>query len=81
MFDEVQAPPDAPPLFLLCTAEDEMASRASLILYSAWKAAKRPVELHIYAKGEHGFGMNRNGQPADTWIERFEDWLKGIDVV
>ena len=81
VFDEVQAPTDAPPLFLLCTAGDEMASRASLILYSAWKAAKRPVEMHIYAKGEHGFGMTKVGQPADTWIERFEDWLKGMGVV
>jgi len=81
VFDEVQAPPDAPPLFLLCTASDEMASRASLILYSAWKAAKRPVEMHIYAHGEHGFGMQKLGLPSDTWIERFEDWLKGMGIL
>ncbi len=77
VFEEVTAPTDAPPLFLLCTANDEMASRASLLLYSAWKAAKRPVELHIYARGDHGFGMTPHNQPADTWIERFADWLKG----
>ncbi len=81
VFEEVQAPNDAPPLFLLCTASDEMASRASLILYSAWKAAGRPVEMHIYANGGHGFGMRKLGLPADTWIERFEDWMKGIGIV
>ncbi len=81
VFEEVQAPADAPPLFLLCTASDEMASRASLMLYSAWKAARRPVEMHIYAKGNHGFGMSQFGQPADTWIERFEDWVKGLDFL
>lgn len=32
-------------------------------------------ELHIYAKGNHGFGMNRKDLPVDTWIERFADWL------
>jgi acetyl esterase/lipase len=78
VFEEVTAPADAPPLFLLCTATDEMASRASLLLYSAWKAAQRPVEMHIYAKGDHGFGMTPFNLPADTWIERFEDWIKGL---
>lgn len=79
VFDEVQAPPDAPPLFLLCAANDEMASRASLLLYSAWKAAHRPVEMHIYASGGHGFGMNKLGLPCDTWILRFADWMKSMD--
>jgi acetyl esterase/lipase len=74
----VQAPLDAPPLFLLCAADDEMASRASLILYSAWKAAHRPVELHIYAGGGHGFGMKPQGLPCDTWLERFADWMRGL---
>lgn len=81
VFEEVAAPPDAPPLFLLCTASDEMASRASLILYNAWKAVKRPVEMHIYAHGDHGFGMYKKGLPADTWIERFAEWMKGIGVL
>jgi hypothetical protein len=36
----------------------------------------RPVELHIYAQGGHGFGMNQLGLPSDTWIERFFDWLQ-----
>ena len=77
VFDEVVAPPDAPPLFLLCASDDDMASAASLRLYSAWKAAGRPVELHIYSKGGHGFGMTRQGLPSDAWIERFGDWLEG----
>jgi hypothetical protein len=36
--------------------------------------------MHIYAKGDHGFGMNINHQPADTWIERFADWLGGLGI-
>jgi len=80
VFEEVAAPPDAPPLFLLCAQDDEMASRASLLMYSAWKTAKRPVEMHIYAAGGHGFGMRKIGLPCDTWIERFADWLKGMGI-
>ncbi len=80
IFEEVVAPPDAPPLFLLCAQDDEMASHGSLLMYSAWKTAKRPVEMHIYASGGHGFGMRKLGQPSDTWIERFVDWMKGLGM-
>jgi acetyl esterase/lipase len=81
VFEEVQAPPDAPPLFLACTASDEMASRASLLLYQAWKAARRPVEMHIYANGDHGFGMRKFSLPCDTWIERFLEWVKAMGLM
>jgi len=69
-------PADAPPLFLLCAADDDMASGVSTRFYSAWRAAGRPVELHIYAKGGHGFGMKKLGLPSDAWIERFGEWLQ-----
>jgi acetyl esterase/lipase len=81
VFEEVQAPSDAPPLFLLCAADDEMAVHANMILYPAWRAVQRPVEMHIYATGGHGFGMNKLGLPSDTWIERFTDWMKGIGML
>jgi len=76
VFEDVVAPPDAPPLFLLCANDDDMATAACLRLYSAWKAVGRPVEMHIYSKGGHGFGMTHQGLPSDTWIERFGDWLQ-----
>ena len=75
---ELPVPPDAPPLFLLCAADDDMASAASLSLYSNWKNAGKPVELHIYAQGGHGFGMNTQNLPSDSWIERFVDWIKSL---
>ena len=69
-------PADAPPLFVLCADDDLMASPRSVRLYSDWKAAGHPVELHIYSKGGHGFGMTKQGLPTDSWIERFGDWLQ-----
>jgi len=44
-------------------------------MYSAWKLAGKEAELHVYSKGGHGFGMQKNGFPVDTWIDRFGDWL------
>jgi acetyl esterase/lipase len=72
---DAPVPADAPPLFLLCAADDDMASAVSTQYYSAWRAAGHPVEMHIYAKGGHGFGMNTLGLPSDRWIERFAEWL------
>ena len=68
-------PADAPPLFLLCAADDDMASAVCVDYYNRWRGAGRPVELHIYSKGGHGFGMNPQGMPSDSWIERLADWM------
>jgi len=68
--------PGAPPAFILAATDDhlELASH-SIDLYSQWLANKQSAELHVYAKGGHGFGMNKQKIPTDGWIERFADWL------
>jgi acetyl esterase/lipase len=69
-------PADAPPLFLAAATDDPLVPvDHSLALYAAWRAVSRPVELHLYARGGHGFGMNHQGLPSDTWIDRFFGWL------
>jgi acetyl esterase/lipase len=75
VFGEVRVPKDAPPLFVLCAADDQLAEASSARLYGAWRAAGRPAELHVYEKGGHGFGMARRGLPVDGWVEQFGDWL------
>ncbi len=72
----IAVPTDAPALFLLAANDDPMGAGASLPLYSAWRDAGHPVELHLYAQGGHGFGMKKQGLPSDHWIERFGEWLQ-----
>lgn len=70
-------PSDAPPLFLLAATDDPLGLAAhSVDLYRDWTAARKPAELHLFAKGGHGFGMRKQGLPTDRWIERFADWLE-----
>lgn len=76
-FGEFTVPQDAPPLFILCADDDALVARGSARLYAKWKEAGKPAELHIFAKGGHGFGMNHQGLPVDHWIEQFRDWLGG----
>jgi acetyl esterase/lipase len=75
-FGEIAVPADAPPLFLVHANDDPLIPAGiSTAIYTAWHAASKPVELHIYDKGGHGFGMNRLGLPVDGWIERFGEWV------
>jgi len=68
---------DAPPLFIALAQDDELVpTQESLKIYSRWTDANLPAELHIYAKGGHGFGMVKQNLPVDHWTEAFEAWLK-----
>jgi acetyl esterase/lipase len=71
----IAVPADAPPLFVLSANDDAGGSAASAKLFAEWKAAGRPVEIHVYSKGGHGFGMQKRGVPVDNWIDRFGEWL------
>jgi len=76
VYSSVKVPRDAPPLFICCASDDALVQPGdSISLYSSWKAAGKSAELHVYAKGNHGFGMSKQGLPCDTWIDRFGDWL------
>ena len=69
-------PADAPPMFLAAASDDQLGlAPHSADLYKKWLDSKRPVELHMYSKGGHGFGMRTQNLPSDKWIERFGEWL------
>jgi acetyl esterase/lipase len=74
---DITVPADAPPLFLVHADNDGTLSPVdnTVRLYTAWRRANIPAEMHIYLKGAHGFGMRKLGLPTDTWIDRFRDWL------
>jgi len=76
-WEDLSVPADAAPLFLALASDDAMAVGASLPIYSAWRDAGQPVELHVFAQGGHGFGMNKQDLPVDHWIELFASWLRG----
>ena len=70
------APEGSGPMFLVAATDDELGlARDSITLYQTWRRARLPVELHLYARGGHGFGMRTQHLPSDTWIERFLDWF------
>ena len=68
-------PSDVPPLFTCIAQDDQLLYRVVEGLYSDWTDAGRSAELHIYRRGQHGFGMVKQGIPSDRWIDDFHNWL------
>ena len=76
-FQDLPVPADAPPMFLVVASDDQFhLVPDSIALYEKWTAAHKSAELHIYAKGGHGFGMRPHGLPTDHWIDRFAEWME-----
>jgi acetyl esterase/lipase len=75
------APADAPAMFLALAADDPYVPRDSFGTYAAWNKAHIPVEMHVYAKGGHGFALHKQGLPVDGWNERFRDWLASLGML
>lgn len=59
----------APPVFLLHAVDDAAVPvENSLQLLSALRAARIPVEAHLFQEGGHGFGVRLiEGRPAEVW--------------
>lgn len=72
--DVQEVPKPAPPLFIAVAADDARVAAGSIELFSAWRRANGPAELHIFQTGAHGFVTKGGG--ADHYLDRFEEWLK-----
>jgi len=76
-FKDATVPADAPPLFITVATDDSFGLvPVSIGLYEKWTAAHKSAEMHIFAKGGHGFGARPHGIPTDHWVDRFADWME-----
>lgn len=72
---------DTPPTFLLQTEDDPFHAESAIAYFEALKKAKVPAELHVYAKGGHGYGLRRTKFPVTRWPQLVETWLHTIRVL
>jgi acetyl esterase/lipase len=72
---DVDVPMHAPPLFIAVGATHFNVTNGCLALFAAWKAAGKPVEIHVYDQVSAGFGMTKRGLPVDAWTDRLLEWL------
>ena len=71
----VTVPADAPPLFVALAADDPLFGNGGFGLIDSWRAARRPVEFHLFEQGGHGFGMYQKTTTSTGWFDAFSRWL------
>ena len=73
-------PPDAPPAFFAAAHDDPLTPENTVKAYLAWNQAKRPATLHVFARGGHGFGVRKTGNPTDAWLQLFRAWIEELNA-
>lgn len=68
-------PADAPPMFFALAADDPLFGNSGFGLIESWRAAKRPVEFHLYEQGGHGFGMYKKKTTSTGWFDAYTSWM------
>jgi acetyl esterase/lipase len=71
---DIRIPSDTPPILLAHTSDDE--SENSVFMYLALKRAGVPTEMHVYARGNHCFGVRQNGKLPSSWTQLCVNWLR-----
>jgi acetyl esterase/lipase len=80
LLPEVKVTEKAPPMCLIHAHDDKGVTSASssALLYLEYKKLNLPAELHIFAKGGHGFGMKKTGLPTADWHLRVGEWMRAM---
>lgn len=73
--EPLSVPADAPPMFAAIAMDDGLFARQNFGLVEAWRQAKRPVELHAYERGDHGFGAGKPGTTTMGLLPQFLSWM------
>lgn len=71
---------NSPPTFLVQAEDDPINVNNSLFYYMALKKEKIPVEMHLFAKGGHGYGLRESENSVTRWPKLAETWMRGLGV-
>jgi acetyl esterase/lipase len=70
-----------PPTFLIQAENDRTYGKNALVYFRALMDANIPAELHYFAGGGHGFGMNPVGAPEEHWPRLAANWLRTLNMI
>ncbi|MEO6327717.1 MAG: alpha/beta hydrolase [Ginsengibacter sp.] len=76
-------PPDAPQAFMLAANNDPCCALPIITLLQKYRAAKVPVEVHIYAQGSHAFNMGYRSPyiTLKNWPQRMAEWMADNNIL
>ena len=76
LVDEIQMDEKTPPAFVVQTRDDKKHYRSTLAYAAALDAQGIPVEMHLFAKGGHGYGLRPSKHPVSQWPSLCEAWMR-----
>ena len=81
--NETQVTRDTPPSFLFHATDDaDVPVANTLAFYQALHRAGVPAEMHVFARGGHGFSLRfAVGLPAAQWPDLMLTWMRSIRAV
>jgi len=80
--NEEQVNAQTPKAFLVHASDDNAVPLKNSLLYAEKLTANKvAVDLHVYAKGGHGFGLNNKTTSGDLWFDRLISWMKANQLL
>ena len=82
----LRIPPGTPPILLAHAYDDSTKVGGSIpdhsaVTFLALKRAGIPAELHIFADGNHDFGVRRNDKLTSSWPDLCLKWLRSLNLL
>ncbi|MFZ4507827.1 MAG: alpha/beta hydrolase [Fimbriimonas sp.] len=75
---EVAVSAKTPPAFIIQTEDDFVPVEGGMAYALACKKAEVPVELHLFPKGGHGYGLRSKEAGIMSWPERAIEWINRL---
>jgi acetyl esterase/lipase len=73
--DPMDVPATAPPMFAAIAIDDTTVPNAGFPVVESWRKARRPVELHAYQSGGHGFAQGGPRATHRLMLDQFTAWM------
>ena len=76
-------PTNAPPSFWLAANDDQQPAHTIAVILPKYRAAKVPIEVHLFSHGGHAFNMGTRSKLATIagWPQRVADWLADNNIL
>jgi acetyl esterase/lipase len=76
--DGIVGDKNTPPAFIAQAMDDPIPIEGALAYTHACHLAKVPVEIHLFPKGGHGYGLRTHEPGLKTWPDLLISWLNRL---
>ena len=76
--ETVPASSKSVPTFIVQAEDDKSFIDGTLTYYKNQKSAHVPIEMHLFSRGGHGYGLRRTQDPVTGWPRLAESWIQNV---